>query len=77
MKASTNATFVFVPFMIATAFYKSRKIIKKYHMSRKALKIQCFIALVLGRMTRFVSSYNDIFIVPSCEMKVIILDITS
>ena len=46
-------------------------------MSRKVLKIQCFMALVLGQMTCFVSSYNDIFIVPSCDVKVIILDITS
>ena len=34
-------------------------------------------ALVLGLMTCFVSSYNDIFVVPSCGMKVIILDVTS
>ena len=34
-------------------------------------------ALVLGLMTCFVSSYNDIFVVPSCDMKVIILDVTS
>ena len=77
MWASTNATFVFVSFMIATAFYKSRKNIKKYHILRKLLKIQRFMALVLGLMTCFVSSYNDIFVVPSCGMKVIILDVTS
>ena len=63
--------------MIATTFYKSRKIIKKYHILRKVLEIQRFMALVLGQMTCFVSSYNDIFIVPSCDVKVIILDITS
>ena len=34
-------------------------------------------ALVLGLMTCFVSSYNDIFVVPSCDMIVIILDVTS
>ena len=34
-------------------------------------------ALVLGLMTCFVSSYNDIFVLPSCDMKVIILDVTS
>lgn len=77
MRASTNATFVFVSSMIATTFYKSRKIIKKYHILQKALEIQRFMALVLGQMTCFVSSHNDIFIVPSCDMKVIILDITS
>ena len=77
MWASTNATFVFVSFMIATAFYKSRKILKKYHILRKVLKIQRFMALVLGLMTCFVSSYNDIFVVPFCGMKVIILDVIS
>lgn len=53
MKASTNATFVFVSFMIATAFYKSRKIIKKISHIAKSIEITAFYSSCVGRNDAF------------------------
>ena len=48
MWASTNATFVFVSFMIATAFYKSRKNIKKISHIAKTVENTEFYGSCVG-----------------------------